>query len=111
MPMADEVPHTTALNAINRRLVADGERLPAVKLKDGSTVQTGTVATMLLNIERYNRGERGEVEQQLELAVPTLFKIGLFDLFSPNEWCVGDNAGRAFVGRLALAHAQERMEA
>lgn len=83
--MADEILHTTALNAINQKLVADGERLPAVKLKDGSTVQTGTVATMLLNIEHYNQGARGDVERQLELAVPTLAKIGLFDLFSPHE--------------------------
>jgi len=28
MRMADEILHTTALNAINQKLVADGERLP-----------------------------------------------------------------------------------
>ncbi|VEB44806.1 Uncharacterised protein [Chromobacterium violaceum] len=80
------VQHTEALSSINRKVIADGEALPAVKLRDGSTVQTGTVATMLVNIAAYNRGERGEVENQLELAVPTLFKVGLFDLFPPEEW-------------------------
>ncbi|MBA8734534.1 DUF7709 family protein [Chromobacterium violaceum] len=95
------VQHTEALSAINRKVIADGETLPAVKLRDGSTVQTGTVATMLVNIAAYNRGERGEVENQLELAVPTLFKVGLFDLFPPEEWTRGDNPGRKLVGELA----------
>ena len=87
--MADAILHTTALNAINQKLVADGERLPAVKLKDASTVQTGGTVEHHVdgNIEHYNQGARGDVERQLELAVPTLAKIGLFDLFSPHEWC------------------------
>lgn len=90
---------------INRRIVADGEVLPAVQLKDGTRVQTGTVAAMLHNIGLYNAGARGEVEQALRLAVPTLFKVGLFELFPPQEWIAGDNPGRAFVGRLAQEHA------
>jgi hypothetical protein len=72
-----------------------------VKLKDGTSVQTGTVATMLHNVARYNEGERGEVERELELAVPTLIKVGLFDLFTPDEWIVGMNPGRRFVGLAA----------
>ena len=47
------------LAAINQKILADGESLPLVQLKDGSKVQTGTVATMLRNIELYNAGERG----------------------------------------------------
>ncbi|MEN7429769.1 hypothetical protein VA599_03375 [Chromobacterium sp. TRC.1.1.SA] len=95
------VQHTEALSAINRKVIADGETLPAVKLRDGSTVQTGTVAAMLVNIAAYNQGERGEVERQLELAVPTLFKVGLFDLFPPEEWIRAGNPGRQLVGKMA----------
>ena len=94
---------TAELAGINRKIVADGETLPAVKLRDGSTVQTGTVAAMLHNVALYNAGERGEVERQLELAVPTLIKVGLFGLFPPAEWLAGDNPGRRFVGLKAQA--------
>lgn len=90
--------HTEQLGAINQKVVADGENLPAVTLKDGSKVQTGTVATMLHNIELYNAGQRGMIEKELELAIPTLIKVGLFDLFSPDEWVDGANPGRRFVG-------------
>ncbi|RPE79643.1 DUF7709 family protein [Vulcaniibacterium tengchongense] len=101
--MNDPTPaHTAELAAVNRKIVAEGESLPAVKLRDGSTVQTGTVATMLHNIALYNAGERGEVERQLALAVPTLFKVGLFELFAPEEWVRGDNPGRRYVGEQAL---------
>ena len=95
--------HTEQLAAINQQVVAEGELLPAVRLRDGSTVQTGTVATMLVNIDRYNNGERGAVEEELTLAIPTLIKIGLFDLFSPDEWLQGDNPGRRLLGGKAKA--------
>ena len=41
---------TKELAEINQKVVQDGEVLSQVKLKDGSRVQTGTVATMLHNI-------------------------------------------------------------
>ncbi len=56
---------------------------------------------MLHNIDLYNQGLREEVEQELILAIPTLIKVGLFDLFSPDEWISGDNLGRRFVGEKA----------
>ena len=59
MPSNDNTPQ---LASINQKILANGESLPAVTLKDGSKVQTGTVATMLFNIEQYNRGIRGEIE-------------------------------------------------
>lgn len=86
------------LAQVNQKILAQGEQLPAVKLKDGTTVQTGTVATMLHNVARYNRGERGEVENELALSVPTLIKVGLFDLFPAEDWIAGTNPGRRFVG-------------
>ncbi|MEZ5607320.1 MAG: hypothetical protein R3E52_09350 [Burkholderiaceae bacterium] len=98
---------TKQLAGINAKILAAGESLPAVQLKDGTKVQTGTVAAMLHNVALFNAGERGQVERELELAVPTLIKVGLFALFSPEEWIAGNNPGRAFVGTVAkrmLAH-------
>lgn len=92
---------TEQLSEINQKVVQEGEVLPQVKLKDGSRVQTGTVATMLHNINLYNVGVRGAVEDELILAVPTLFKVGMFDLFTVDEWINGGNAGRKFVGEKA----------
>jgi hypothetical protein len=93
--------HTSELARINAKILAEGQELPAVTLKDGSTVQTGTVAALLRNVALFNSGERGQVEVELDLAVPTLFKVGMFELFPPEEWICGSNPGRAFVGRLA----------
>jgi hypothetical protein len=59
---------------------------------------------MLHNISLYNKGERGQVEEELRLAIPTLFKVGLFDLFDPKEWVQGNNPGRKFVGEEALKY-------
>jgi hypothetical protein len=90
--------NTDQLQAINQKIITQGETLPLVQLKDGTSVQTGTVANMLHNINLYNNGARGEVERELELAIPTLIKVGLFDLFSVDEWLNGENLGRNFVG-------------
>lgn len=92
---------TDELSEINQKVVQEGEILPQVRLRDGSRVQTGTVATMLHNIHLYNMGVRGDVEDELALAIPTLVKVGLFDLFSVDEWINGNNAGRKFVGEKA----------
>ncbi|MCE1271539.1 MAG: hypothetical protein LWW88_08245 [Acinetobacter sp.] len=100
---------TKELAEINQKVVQDGEVLPQVKLKDGSRVQTGTVATMLHNINLYNAGVRGAVEEELILAVPTLFKVGMFDLFSADEWINGTNAGRRFVGEQAKQFLADRI--
>ena len=100
---------TQELAEINQKVVQDGEVLPQVKLKDGSRVQTGTVATMLHNINLYNAGVRGAVEEELILAVPTLFKVGMFDLFSADEWINGTNAGCRFVGEQAKQFLADRI--
>ncbi|ENU25759.1 DUF7709 family protein [Acinetobacter modestus] len=100
---------TKELAEINQKVVQDGEVLPQVKLKDGSRVQTGTVATMLHNINLYNAGVRGAVEEELIFAVPTLFKVGMFDLFSADEWINGTNAGRRFVGKQAKQFLADRI--
>ncbi|WP_313055501.1 DUF7709 family protein [Pseudomonas lopnurensis] len=102
--MNKNIENTDQLAAVNHKIVSEGEVLPSVQLKDGSRVQTGTVATMLHNINLYNSGERGQVEKELELAVPTLIKVGLFDLFAPEDWINGSNPGRRFVGELARSY-------
>lgn len=104
------IQNSNALSSINQKIIQAGEVLPVVKLKDGSAVQTGTVATMLHNINLYNSGLRGEIEQELILAIPTLVKVGLFDLFSPDEWILGNNAGRKFVGEKAKAYLDAIVE-
>ena len=96
--MAKEVRNTAVLSQINKKVLAEGESLPAVTMKDGTRVQTGTVATMLFNIGLYNAGERGQIEEELLLSVPTLIKVGLFELFDPEEWIRGENPGRRLVG-------------
>lgn len=102
--------NTDQLGTVNRKILAEGESLPVVTLKDGTGVQTGTVATMLVNIGLYDNGARGEVERELALAVPTLFKVGLFDLFSPDEWLDGDSPGRRFVGQKAKEYVKEQSQ-
>jgi len=94
----DNTNNQTDLSVINQKILAEGEQLPLIKLKNGSSVQTGTIATMLHNIKLYNAGERGNIEDQLEASIPTLIKVGLFDLFGIKEWITGDNPGRRFVG-------------
>ena len=106
--MNADVEHTNELASINQKIASEGEVLPTVQLKDGSRAQTGTVATMLLNVELYNKGQRGEIERELELAVPTLVKVGLFDLFTPQEWSSATNPGRSFVGELAKRYLASR---
>ncbi|MCL9780648.1 hypothetical protein M9194_04255 [Vibrio sp. S4M6] len=95
------------LSSVNQKIVADGESLPIVMFKDGTKLPTGTVATMIHNIDRYNSGERADVEQELELAIPVLYKLGLFDLFKPDEWLSQDNLGRNYIGKLAKTYANE----
>lgn len=98
--------HTERLASINSKIVSEGEILPAVTLKDGSIVQTGTVATLLHNIRLYNAGERSEIQKELKLAIPSLIKVGLFDLFPPDEWINTNNEGRKFVGVCAKKYLE-----
>ncbi|MGP9767734.1 DUF7709 family protein [Halomonas sp. AOP13-D3-9] len=104
--MSNSIENSAQLAEANQKIVSEGQVLPAVQLKDGSKVQTGTVATMLHNIKLYNSGERGQVEKELELAVPTLVKVGLFELFAPDDWINGSNTGRRFVGELAKSYLE-----
>lgn len=114
-----------SLSDVNHRFVAKGETLPAVTLPDGSKVQTGTVGALIQNIKVYDRVSAGEriegpcnsnwqvlirltiklglsksdIEGMMELAIPTLARIGFFDLFPVKEWMASNSEGRKFVGK------------
>ncbi|KAI1811475.1 hypothetical protein GGS20DRAFT_105088 [Poronia punctata] len=84
-----------------------GAKFPEITLPDGSKVQTGTVGALLVNIRAYNAAyDAGDIakaralEPAFKAALPLLDKVGMFDLFKPDEWIQGDNQGRKAVGRL-----------
>ncbi|KAI0484879.1 hypothetical protein GGR56DRAFT_669389 [Xylariaceae sp. FL0804] len=72
-------------------------------------VQTGTIATLLVNVRAYNEahaaGDAAAVaglEDRFRASLPLLDRVGLFGLFTPDEWVQGSNEGRRAVGRLYL---------
>lgn len=98
--------------------VAEGSSLPTVQLKDGSSIQIGTVAAMLKNIEPFNNGENKEGDEariELERCIPVLIRVSLFQLFTLDEWITNngqqDNPGRKFVGQLAKKYLAEHSSA
>ena len=114
---ADDALNARALSRINNRVLASGQSFAPVTLKDGSTIQTGTVGALLHNIDRYNAtqdaDERRQLEADMEAAVPVLLKIGLVgSLFSVNEWTAeGGSEGRRAVGEMARKRlAQQQVQ-
>lgn len=97
------------LAQINQKLGA----FPVVELADGQVVPTGTVATLLYNIRAYDElvaksaidqaviVKLKQLEREITAAVPVLKKLGMFELFSIEEWCLGDHPGRQLVGQTA----------
>jgi hypothetical protein len=89
----------------NKTLGTTAGSFPVVTLPNGDTIPTGTVGALLVNVKAYDAGdedERKELEIAIRATVPVLKKVGMFDLFTPDEWQQGGSAGRALVGRLAL---------
>ena len=93
----------TSLAEINQKILLDGQQFPTVKLKDGTQVQTGTFATLVHNIGLYNASPSLALRHEIENAIPTLIKVGLFDLFPPAQWVGQDNPGKQLVAELAMA--------
>ncbi|RAL15342.1 uncharacterized protein BO97DRAFT_468289 [Aspergillus homomorphus CBS 101889] len=92
-----------------------GTVMPEVSLPDGTRVQTGTVGALLLNIKAYNQahasdnqGQMRSLRSALQAAIPLLTKVGMFELFPPEDWIRGDNEGRQMVGRMAIEFQQPR---
>ena len=101
------------LNAINERTM--GVNFPSITLPTGEKVQTGTVGALLANMKafdtidaKYQKGEKMSAEDEAQLntiktsirgAIPTLKRLGMFNLFAPEEWIRGSkSAGRTYVG-------------
>ena len=42
-----------------------------------------------------------DLERQIRAALPVLVKVGMFNLFSVEEWEAGKSEGRKMVGRVA----------
>ncbi|WP_422653373.1 DUF7709 family protein [Empedobacter sp. UBA6745] len=56
----------------------ENEILPEVKLKNGNVVQTGPVATMLHNIDLYNKNEKiSDFERKISLKQKVLYNLNL----------------------------------
>ena len=112
---ADEL-NTASLSQINNRVLAAGQSFIPVTLKDGSTIQTGTVGALMHNIGEYNATTDEEKRRQLaadmEAAVPLLMKIGLIgSLFSVDDWCAeGGSDGRRLVGALAKKRMEQQKQ-
>jgi hypothetical protein len=97
-----------------------GVEMPEITLGNGEKVQTGTVGALLRNISAYDdlvremdaagregceeklRAEVFKYETMLRTPLPLLQKVGLFNLFSPEEWINGKSPGRKYVGRCAI---------
>lgn len=98
---------TSQLHEINNQtLGAAAGSFPVVTLPNGDKLPTGTVGALLVNIKAYDKGneqERKAIEPAIRAAVPVLQKVGMFDLFSPEEWVAGGSPGRILVGKLALS--------
>ncbi|EMR66763.1 hypothetical protein UCREL1_6246 [Eutypa lata UCREL1] len=95
----------TDLAALNSAVL--GAKMPEITLPDGSKVQTGTVGALLINIRAYNeayaagdKGKTAKLEEAMAATLPLLDRVGMFDLFTPDEWIQGANEGRKTVGKL-----------
>ncbi|OTA80008.1 hypothetical protein M434DRAFT_381521 [Hypoxylon sp. CO27-5] len=105
--MADATDSGSKLAALNSTTL--GVEMPQITLPDGSKVQTGTVGALLINIRAYNEAHQAgdkdkmaALEEAMRATLPLLHKVGMFDLFRPEEWIAGDNEGRKVVGKMYL---------
>ncbi|KAI1206501.1 uncharacterized protein F4807DRAFT_233306 [Annulohypoxylon truncatum] len=103
--MANNTDDGSRLASLNSATL--GAEMPQITLPDGTKVQTGTVGALLINIRTYNeaykagdKGKLAQLEEAMRATLPLLGRVGMFDLFSPEEWIQGDNEGRRVVGKL-----------
>ncbi|KAI0900096.1 hypothetical protein F4806DRAFT_278167 [Annulohypoxylon nitens] len=111
--MANNTDSGSKLAALNSATL--GVEMPQITLPDGSKVQTGTMGALLINIRAYNEAhEAGDkekmalLEESMRATLPLLEKVGMFGLFSPEEWIQGDNEGRKVVGKLYQQYKSEQ---
>ena len=103
--MSDSSSAAADLQAINNKtLGTNAQSFPVVTLPNGDKVPTGTVGALLVNIKAYNAGDdeqRKALEPAIRASIPVLTKVGMFDIFTPEDWINGGSPGRALVGKLA----------
>lgn len=88
----------------NKTLGTTAGAFPIVTLPDGRNLPTGTVGALLVNIKSYDEAteeQRAELEPAIQSAIPTLVKIGMFNLFTPQKWASQRSPARSLVGKLA----------
>ena len=80
---------------------------PSSSLHHALSTCTDIYRALLVNIRAYNEahanGSWAKMETlrtALRAAIPLLQKVGMFDLFPPEEWIQGNNEGRKLVGRI-----------
>lgn len=103
-----------SLQAINNKtLGTSAGSFPVVELPSGETVPTGTVGALLVNIRAYDAaaatgdaGAQDALGAAIRAAVPVLHKVGMFDLFGPDEWASEKSRGRSLVGEIAKEGAR-----
>lgn len=92
-----------------------GANMPVITLADGSKVQTGKIGALLVNIKAYDKitsnqeeidsfdDKIKDLEDKFKAALPLLKRVGLLDIFPPEEWIAGSaSPGRKRVGELVL---------
>lgn len=131
--MANNTDSGSKLAALNSATL--GVEMPQITLPDGSKVQTGTMgyvfnithhlleltaklqtySALLINIRAYNEAHKAGdkektalLEESMRATLPLLEKVGMFGLFSPEEWIQGDNEGRKVVGKLYQQYKSEQ---
>lgn len=93
----------------NKTLGTTAGAFPIVTLPDGRKVPTGTVGALLVNIKAFDESDderRVEIATAIKSAIPTLHKVGMFDLFTPDEWASESSPGRSLVGQFAKEFIQ-----
>ncbi|KAK6957941.1 hypothetical protein Daesc_000731 [Daldinia eschscholtzii] len=91
--MADNVSvdRESKLAALNSATL--GAEMPQITLPDGSKVQTGTMGVG-------DKDKQAQLEDSMRATLPLLDKVGMFELFPPEDWISGNNEGRKVVGRM-----------
>ena len=95
----------SSLQEMNQKIVPPGQTFQPVTLPNDTKIRTGTVATLLHNIRVYDQSsdeaEETKLEREMKAAILLLKRLGMFDLFTLEEWQHGNSAGKRFVGEQA----------
>ncbi|KAI0111734.1 hypothetical protein F4814DRAFT_450409 [Daldinia grandis] len=77
-----------------------GAEMPQITLPDR------IYSALLINIRAYNeahkvdKNKKTQLQESMRATLPLLEKVGMFDLFTAEEWISGNNEGRKVVGKM-----------